>query len=95
MKRTQIYLAEEQTQRLDRWASTHGMTRSELIRDAVDQYLARQCGQDEAARLARFKQAVRETAGIAAHLPPGKQYIAQLREGDRRREEELERHRRG
>jgi len=70
------------------------MTRSELIREAVDEYLARHDGEDEKARLSRFKQAVRETAGIAPHLPPGERYVAELREGDRRREEELERGRR-
>jgi hypothetical protein len=46
------------------------------------------------ARLARFKQAVREVAGIAAQLPSGERYVAQLREADRQREEELDRQRR-
>jgi predicted transcriptional regulator len=94
VKRTQIYLGDEQTRLLDRRASAKGTTRSELIRDAVDQYLARDGGDDGGARLARFKQAVREAAGIAAHLPPGERYVAELREADRRREEELERRRR-
>lgn len=95
MKRTQIFLAHEQTQRLDRRASANGVTRSELIREAVDDYLARHEADDEAARLARFKLAVEETAGIAPDLPPGKQYVAELREADRRRDDELEHRRRG
>jgi hypothetical protein len=87
-------LPQDQTRRLDRRASASRTTRSELIRDAVDQHLARQDGDDEAARLARFKHAAREVAGIAPHLPPGNRYVAELRKGDRRREEELERRRR-
>jgi len=95
VKRTQIYLEAEQTQRLDRTASANGMTRSELIRDAVDDYLARHEEEDETARLARFKRAVHDTAGIAPHLPSGKQYVEELREADRRRDDELERRWRG
>ena len=37
--RTQIYLTEEQRQRIDRAAAATGMTMAELIRTAVDHYL--------------------------------------------------------
>jgi predicted DNA-binding protein len=38
--RTQIYLTEEQRSRIDRAAEAEGVTMAELIRRAVDQYLA-------------------------------------------------------
>jgi len=37
--RTQIYLTPEQRERIDRVAHSKGMTMSEVIRTAVDQYL--------------------------------------------------------
>ncbi|MBI1251075.1 MAG: ribbon-helix-helix protein, CopG family [Alphaproteobacteria bacterium] len=39
MQRTQIYLSPEQTRRLDASAAAQGVTRSELIREAVDAWL--------------------------------------------------------
>lgn len=41
VKRTQIYLSEEQEARLDQRARAIGVTRSALIRAAVDAFLAR------------------------------------------------------
>lgn len=38
--RTQIYFTEEQRQRIDRAAVTKGITMAELVREAVDEYLA-------------------------------------------------------
>ncbi len=37
--RTQIYLTDEQRQRIDRVAAAKGVTMAQLIRDAVDEYL--------------------------------------------------------
>ncbi|MEZ5376107.1 MAG: CopG family transcriptional regulator [Acidimicrobiales bacterium] len=37
--RTQIYLTDEQRQRIDRVAAASGVTMAQLIRDAVDEYL--------------------------------------------------------
>lgn len=37
--RTQIYLTQEQRQRIDRVAAAEGVTMAELIRRAVDDYL--------------------------------------------------------
>lgn len=42
--RTQIYLTEEQRRRIDRAAAADGLTMAEVIRRAVDQYLA---GEDD------------------------------------------------
>lgn len=91
MKRTQIYLDEEQTERLDERASAGGATRSELIREAIDAYLA--APDDEATRLARFKAAVEATAGIAPYLARGESYVEELRGAGARRLSELERRR--
>lgn len=38
--RTQIYFSQEQRQRIDRAAAARGITMAELVRDAVDDYLA-------------------------------------------------------
>ncbi|MEJ7714930.1 MAG: CopG family transcriptional regulator [Thermoleophilaceae bacterium] len=79
MRRTQIYLDEQQTQELDERASTRGATRSELIREAVDSYLG--ADEDETARLARFHEAVKATAGVAPYLPAGDEYVEEIRSG--------------
>jgi metal-responsive CopG/Arc/MetJ family transcriptional regulator len=89
MNRTQIYLPEEQTKRLDERASTEGVTRSALIRRAVDEYIARE-DRDPAGWRARWREAVERTAGIAAYLPDGADYVESLREVDARRLRELE-----
>lgn len=70
MHRTQIYLPEEQTKLLDERAGTEGVSRSVLIRRAVDAYIARE-ELDPAAWQARWREAVRRTAGIAPYLPEG------------------------
>lgn len=38
--RTQIYFSEQQRQRIDRAAAAKGITMAELVREAVDEYLA-------------------------------------------------------
>jgi predicted DNA-binding protein len=40
MVRTQIYLTDEQKRQLDRLAATSGRKQSEMIREAIDGYLA-------------------------------------------------------
>jgi hypothetical protein len=42
LKRTQIYIEREAAERLDEIAEQRGTTRSELIRSAIGDYLARQ-----------------------------------------------------
>lgn len=78
MVRTQIYLDENQTERLDQIAGVAGTSRSELIRSAVDSYLA---AHDNAGaeRRERFRLALDATFGIAKDLPEGEQYVEALR----------------
>ncbi len=90
MHRTQIYLDEQQTTRLDERAAGEGVTRSTVIRRAVDEYLARG-QQDHGAWRVRWREAVAKTAGIASHLPDGAGYVEQLRAADVERLRELER----
>lgn len=81
MRRTQIYLDDGQTTRLDERAAEDGVTRSTVIRRAVDEYLTR-ADRDPAAWRARWREAVRSTAGVAPHLPDGAGYVETLREAD-------------
>lgn len=92
VKRTQIYLDDGQDGELARRAAAEGLTKSALIRRAIDAYLDR--SEDEDLRLARFKAAVEAVAGIAPYLPEGRLYVEQLRALDERRHEEIERRRR-
>lgn len=93
MRRTQIYLDEEQAERLDERAVAGRTTRSGLIREAVDAYLA-QPSDDESARLAAFRDAVDQAFGAAPDLPPGAEYVDELRGAAARRLSELDRRRR-
>lgn len=88
VKRTQIYLDEGQDERLGRRASAAGTTKSDLIRRAIDAFLA--ATPDDAARLQDFRAAVREAAGSAPSLPDGADYIEALRKGDVDRLEDLD-----
>ncbi len=60
VKRTQIYLDEGQDRRLAERAAVLGVTKSEVIRVAVDRFLALD---DRDRRLEVFRDAVRATAG--------------------------------
>jgi predicted DNA-binding protein len=40
MRRTQIYLTDEQRRRIDEAAKAHGVTMAEIVRRALDAYLA-------------------------------------------------------
>ena len=91
MRRTQFYLDEQQAERLDERATAGATTRSALIREAIDSYLG--APDDEATRLARFKDAVDATAGVAPYLPPGEAYVDGLRAAGARKLSELGRRR--
>ncbi len=93
VKRTQIYLEEAQGERLAKRAAAEGATRSEVIRRAIDSYL--ESPPNDVQRVTRFREAVREAAGIAPYLPEGSIYVEALRGGDLRRQRELERRWRG
>lgn len=92
VRRTQIYLEEDQARALSDRASAAGRTKSELIRDALDAYLAPSDGM--ATDLTRFRAAVAAAAGIAPYLDAGRDYVAALRTADRERERELTERRR-
>jgi Arc/MetJ-type ribon-helix-helix transcriptional regulator len=93
VKRTQIYLDEAQAKELARRAASRRVTKSELIREALDAYLG--LGNGETERLRRFREAVDAAAGIAPYLPDGATYVSELRAADVRRQEQLEERWRG
>lgn len=92
MKRTQIYLEDEQDRRLANRAKAAGATKSSIIREAIETYLA--SPSDDAARLARFRAAVKEVARNPLSLPEGRAYVEEIRAGDKVRQAEIERRRR-
>jgi predicted transcriptional regulator len=81
MRRTQIYLDDTQTSRLDRRAAEKGVTRSKVIRLAIDEFLLNEDG-DDAAWREQWKRVVDETAGAAPGLAPGAGYVEDLRRID-------------
>jgi hypothetical protein len=92
VKRTQIYLEAGQRKELDRRASAAGVTRSTLIRQAIDEFL--QSPTDPDARLAQFRAAVLEVARNPLPLPDGRSYVEAIRAADLIRHEAFERRRR-
>jgi len=92
VKRTQIYLDDRQDEDLARRAAAEGLTKSALIRRAVDEYLDDDAGDE--LQLARFRAAVDAVAGTAPDLPQGSRYVERLRALDASRQEEIERRRR-
>ena len=89
MRRTQIYLDESQTERLDERAAAEGATRSTLIRRAVDEYLTLD-ERETAVWSDQWRQAIESTAGIAPYLDEGADDIEELRRRDAERLSELE-----
>jgi len=77
MERTQIYLSEGQTRELDRRARLRGTTRSQLIREAVEQYIGPVWDPLE------FKAALREFAGVRADRDDLDATLSDLRDRDR------------
>ena len=92
VKRTQIYVDEAQDESLASRAAATGVTKSTLIREAIDAYLKGR--PDERMGLDRFRAAVRSAAGSADYLPDGKTYVEVLRAVDVRRQDEIEHRRR-
>jgi len=90
MHRTQIYLPDEQTERLDARAVDEGVSRSVLIRRAVEEYLVREEIDTETWQ-ARWRKAVERTAGIAPYLSGGANYVERIREVDAERLEGFKR----
>lgn len=92
MKRTQIYLEDEQSEKLARRASAAGVTKSTLIRDAIDAYL--DASTADRAGLERFRAALEQLDPVRSALPEGRVYVEALRAADTERQRELERRRR-
>jgi predicted DNA-binding protein len=92
LKRTQICVDEEQDVSLAERAAAAGVTKSTLIREAIDAYL--KGSSNERLRLERFRAAVRAATGSSADLPDGESYVEALRSLGVRRQEEIERRRR-
>ncbi|MBA2757865.1 MAG: ribbon-helix-helix protein, CopG family [Chloroflexi bacterium] len=92
MKRTQIYLEIEQDRRLGKRASASGVTKSTLVRQAIDAFL--DVPADGATHLARFRAALDEIDGSRAPLPDGRIYVEEIRAGDIGRQTEIDRRRR-
>ncbi len=89
MNRTQIYLDDDQTARLDERAAAEGTSRSMVIRRAVDVYLSQE-ERDAAAWQAQWKKAIEGTAGIASYLNEGADYVEGIRRDDAERLARLE-----
>lgn len=89
MRRTQIYLEPRQSDALARRARRQGSTTSHLIREAIDRYL--EVPERDEERLARFREALDASFGIARHLAPGDEYVERLRAADRARDDALRR----
>jgi hypothetical protein len=81
VRRTQIYLDPEQSSALSARARRQGTTASHLIREAVDEYLARPESEDER-RLQRYRAAIGVAFGAAPDLPDGAAYVETLRAAD-------------
>jgi hypothetical protein len=67
--RTQVYLTQEQRDRIEELRSRDGRTLAEVIRTALDEYLDTHGRQAEEARRAKHRQVLDETFGIAPDFP--------------------------
>jgi predicted DNA-binding protein len=90
MKRTQIYLEADQDRRLAGRATASGVTKSTLIREAIETYLAKPDDTDE---LAAFRAAVDAAAGAPVTFEGGAKYVEAIRAADVARQAELDEHR--
>jgi predicted DNA-binding protein len=87
MRRTQIYLSSEQATRLSQRARAAGSTRSTLIREAIEEYLAKP---DEDARLTELHGVLETLARRPLVLSDGASYVDALREADATRDADLD-----
>lgn len=89
MRRTQIYLDDEQTARLDERAVADGVSRSTLIRRAIDDLLSADEHDPEEWR-SRWLAALASSEGVAPGLADGAAYVDALRTADAHRLREWE-----
>jgi predicted nucleic acid-binding protein/predicted transcriptional regulator len=85
MQRTQIYLSTEQAGRLAQRARAAGTTKSTLIREAIEEYLAKP---DEDARRAELHGVLDDLARKPLDLPEGAAFVDALRKAEAAREAE-------
>ena len=78
MKRTSVYLAENQAAILDRVAEAEGVSRSELIRTLIDQAIGGHTGTDLEADLAAIDSSFSVLAGQDAFARERDQRMAYL-----------------
>jgi predicted transcriptional regulator len=83
VERTQIYLDDRQTAELDRRAREQGTTRSHLIREAIERYLAPDWDPEA------FKRALANAAGIWADRDDLDEIYASMREAELRKLQRL------
>jgi predicted transcriptional regulator len=84
VKRTQIYIEDEQDRLLADRAADLQRTKSELIRDAIDRYLGRNGANDDE-RTSRWRAAVEASFGVAPELPDGTTIVTRMRRADAER----------
>ena len=87
VKRTQIYLETDQDRRIASRATASGVTKSTLIREAIEAYLAKP---DEVDELEAFRSAIDAAAGAPVKLPDGATYVDTIRAADVARQAELD-----
>lgn len=90
MNRTQIYLDERQTARLDERAAAESTSRSVIIRRAVDVYLEKE-DQSATAWREQWRNAVDRSSGLAPYLEEGPDYVEDVRRADAERMSRLDR----
>ena len=89
VRRTQIYLDDDQHRWLDEQASRQRRTKSELIREAVDRLIGGG-RQDTDTRLGRCQAAVDASFGAVPDLPPSQDFVEDARAMDRDRDRAVE-----
>ena len=87
VKRTQIYLEPDQDLRLASRATAGGVTKSTLIREAIEAYLSTPDADDQ---LTQFRAALDAVADAPAQLSDGESYVEAIRAADTARQAELD-----
>lgn len=67
--RTQVYLTEDQRREIEKLRASDGRTLAEVVRAALDEYLAAHGPTVEEARRRKAQQVLDETFGIAPDFP--------------------------
>ncbi len=91
MRRTQIYLDEDQDKLLTERSKQTGRTKSDLIREALDIYLGRGGIQRDEWQ-ERWRRTVDDTFGIAPYLPSAAEWLHERRRDAIDRQRMLDEH---